>query len=94
MYRLVHSLRAQLIVACRGPKCDVGSASHALDMITDQCGLYGVSRILERWHDSSDLTFIQAGSYSDKSDQDRTYSYGYTNWRQHDYCNVPAGTRM
>ncbi|KAF2159983.1 hypothetical protein M409DRAFT_60384 [Zasmidium cellare ATCC 36951] len=35
-----------------------------------------------------------AGSYSDKSMEDRTYSYGYTNWRTMDYCNVPAGTRI
>ncbi|KAK4494446.1 hypothetical protein PRZ48_014744 [Zasmidium cellare] len=36
----------------------------------------------------------QAGSSSDGPNDDRTYSYGYTNWRNKDYCNVPAGTRI
>ncbi|EME39179.1 hypothetical protein DOTSEDRAFT_28354 [Dothistroma septosporum NZE10] len=35
-----------------------------------------------------------AGSYSDNTESARTYSYGYTNWRENDYCNVPAGTRI
>ncbi|KAK4500606.1 hypothetical protein PRZ48_008795 [Zasmidium cellare] len=35
-----------------------------------------------------------AGSFSDNNMADRTYSYGYTNWREKDYCNVPAGTRI
>ncbi|KAF2158597.1 hypothetical protein M409DRAFT_30877 [Zasmidium cellare ATCC 36951] len=36
----------------------------------------------------------QAGSSSDGPNDNRTYSYGYTNWRNKDYCNVPAGTRI
>lgn len=94
-----------------GPQCSIDSANHAFDMITDQCGLYGVSNVSlfrSSCHSPvpclsclvhsfscqnpiirafrrpfTDSILFQGGSYSDKSEKDRTYSYGYTNWRVH-----------
>jgi hypothetical protein len=60
-----------------GPVCTRDSSAHANQLITDQCGQY------------------EAGSYSDGPESGknpRSYSYGYTNWREHSYCNIGAGS--
>jgi hypothetical protein len=60
-----------------------------------------------RWHESSRCTkssaqwawgyitnycnYYRAGSVSDALEEDRTWSYGYTNWRKHHWCNTKAG---